>query len=408
MRLTLLISMTDFLRVKHTRIILLSIIFSSLSSLFGTSTVFAYPDFISYGYRSCVTCHFNGDGGGALNDYGRAVWASEITSKSIFHRKTSDEKMGENSGFMGPKQLPWWIRPGVKYRGLYMVSDPGSEKTVERWIDMQREFNSAFFFDKDQKLMFYGSYGYRPIPERYKSLPGKKPEEWISREHYVRWQFRENLYLYAGSMDKVFGIKNVDHTSYGRTKTRTTMDDQTHAVKAQYMNDKYDLFGQVFVGNLAQDEKLREKGFSVKMDRSYSDKTAWGLSYMQTKNDYIEKQMVSAEIRMGLRNQGNGFMGEVGFIQDKQKNAKAVTSYYSLFQNTVKLVRGYHMLASFENYKPDVSTSSSESYRYGVGLLAFPWTRTELRLQVLNYRTLIPGQANPDTWVMFNQIHFSF
>ncbi|MBC7464797.1 MAG: hypothetical protein H7256_02295, partial [Bdellovibrio sp.] len=36
----------------------------------------AYPDFISYGYRTCITCHYNGQGGGALNDYGRAVWAS--------------------------------------------------------------------------------------------------------------------------------------------------------------------------------------------------------------------------------------------------------------------------------------------------------------------------------------------
>lgn len=408
MRLTLTTSMTDFLRVKHRRMPYLKNILSLLFVVFGTSTVYAYPDFIAYGYRACLTCHFNGDGGGALNDYGRAVWASEIISKSIFNKNTSDEKMGENSGFLGPKQLPWWFRPGIKARGLYMMSDPGSKKTVERWITMQEEFNAAFFFDKDQRLMLYSSYGYRPLPAKFVGVAGKKPDEWISREHYLRWQFKENLFLYAGSMDKVFGIKNVDHTSYGRTTTRTTMDDQVHAVKAQLVNDNYDLFGQVFVGNLAQDEKLREKGFSIKLDKTFREKGAYGFSLMSSKNDFIEKQMASAEIRVGLRNPGDGFIGEIGFVQDKQKGAKAVLGYYTLFENMIRIVRGYHMLATFENYKPDVSTASSESYRYGVGLLAYPWSRTELRLQLLNYRTLVPGQANPDTWVMLNQIHFSF
>lgn len=408
MRLTLFTSMTSFLRVKQQESNILSIIFAVLFFVFGTSTVQAYPDFISYGYRSCLTCHFSGDGGGALNDYGRAVWASEITSKSIFHRRTSDEKMGENSGFLGPKALPWWFRPGIKARGLHMVSDPGSAKKVERWIDMQQEVNAAFFLDKDQRMTLYASYGYRPLPAKFEGSTAKKPEEWISREHYLRWQFRENLFIYAGSMDKVFGIKNVDHTSYGRTKTRTTMDDQVHGVKAQYVADQYDLFGHIFVGNLAQDEELREKGFSMKLDRSFQEKSAWGVSLMSTQNDFFQKQIVSAEIRLGLRNPGDGFIGEIGFVEDKVKGAKALTGYYTLFQNMIKVVRGYHLLATFENYKADISKDSNESYRYGIGMLAFPWTRTELRLQLLNYRTLVPGQASPDTWVMLNQVHVSF
>lgn len=408
MRLTLKTSMTCFLRMKREFLIGMSIIFSNFFCLFGTSTTYAYPDFISYGYRSCLTCHFNGDGGGALNDYGRAVWASEITSKSLFHRKTSDEQMGENSGFMGAAKGPWWFRPGVKTRGLYMVSDPGSKKSVERWITMQQEANAAVFFDQEQKVIAYASYGYRPLPARFKGVSGKKPEEWISREHYVRWQAKENLFLYAGSMDKVFGIKNVDHTAFGRTKTRTTMDDQVHGVKAHYVADQYDFFGHVFVGNLAQDEKLREAGASIKLDKSFQEKSAWGVSLMTTKNDYVQKQMMSAEIRMGLKDPGNGFIGEIGLVEDKQKSAKAVLGYFTLFETMSKLMRGYHMLATFENYKSNIKSSGSESYKYGIGLLAFPWIRTELRLQLLNYRTIVPGQANPDAWVLLNQIHFSF
>ncbi len=407
MRLTLTKSMTFFLRVRHRSQIQLSFLFSIVLGLVISSAAYAYPDFIAYGYRSCLTCHFNGDGGGALNDYGRAVWASEFTSKAIFNRHTSDDKMGENSGFLGPVQLPWWIRPGIKTRDLYMVTNPGSKKQNERSIDMQREVNVAIFFDKDQRLMFYGDYGYRPLPQQYIGVSGKKPSKWISRNAYMRWQYNEKLFLYAGTMDKVFGIKNVDHTAYGRVYTRTTMDDQTDGVKAHYIADQYEIFGQIFAGNLAQTENLREKGFSFKYEKALKEKVAWGLSVMSTKNDYVEKQMASTEFRMGLRNPGDGLIGEIGFINSSAKGSKAELGYYTLLENMTKLVRGYNLLATFENYKEDTSKNGTENYRYGVGLLAFPWIRTELRLQLLNYRTLVPGQANPDSWVAMGQIHLS-
>lgn len=381
---------------------------TALALMFTSSTSFAYPDFIGYGYRSCITCHFNSSGGGALNDYGRGVWASEIVSKAIFHRKTSDEKLSEYSGFLGKTQLPWWIRPGIKYRGLYLVRDPGSKNSIEQWINMQGEVNSAFFINKDQRIMLYASYGYRPLPQKYKNTPGDKPEEWITREHYVRVQYRDDLYLYAGLMDKVFGIKNVDHTAFARTKTQLTMDDQTHGVIAHLIKDSYELTGQVFAGNLQQKEKLRPQGFNFHFDKNVGEKTAWGVSYLSQKNDFAKRQMLSGQFRTGLRNPGNGFIGEVGFVEEKADNAKAITGMYTYVQNMNRIARGYHFLVKFETWKPDISTDASETFRYGLGLLSFPWSRTEFRVDVYNQRTVVPGQANEDTWIAASQIHLSF
>jgi hypothetical protein len=343
-----------------------------------------------------------------LNDYGRAVWASEMTSKSIFHKQVSDEKMGEQSGFAGKTELPWWIRPGVKYRGLHYYSDPGSSKKLERWINMQGDLNMAIPLDRDQKILTYFSYGYRPMPAKFEGASGKKPDEWISREHWVRFQAREGLFIYAGSMDKVFGIKNVDHTAFNRTKTRTTMDDQVHGVKAHIVKDDSDFFAMVFAGNLAQEEKLREKGFTLYYDKAWNQKNSWGLSALSQQNEFLQKNAISGQVRIAMKEQGNGLIGEIGIVEDKQKGAKAVKSYYALIQNMIKLTRGVHFTAQFENYKPDITKTSSETYRYGVGLLAFPWARTEFRWQLLNYRTLVPAQASPDTWVLLSQIHFSF
>lgn len=95
-----------------------------------SSKAFAYPDFISYGYKACMTCHYTGGGGGALNDYGKAVFASELTART-FTDKTPDE-MGESSGFLGSKELPWWIRPGVKYRGLWFRRNVWDSNKTDR------------------------------------------------------------------------------------------------------------------------------------------------------------------------------------------------------------------------------------------------------------------------------------
>lgn len=393
--------------MRHFTLILLSKILTVIILLSGSRQVWAYPDFIAYGYRSCLTCHFNGSGGGALNDYGRAVWGAELTSKKILQRGLTDEQIAESSGFLGKKELPWWIRPGVKYRGLYLVRDPGSQDAIEKWIDMQGEANAAFFYDKDQKVMFYGSYGYRPLPVRYKGVSGDKPNEWITREHYVRWMAREDLYLYTGLMDKVFGIKNVDHTAFSRTKTQLTMDDQSHSAMAHWIKDTFELTGQYFIGNLQQKSALRHEGFNIHFDKAIADKKAWGISYLTSGNDYSKRQMVSGQYRMGLRNPGNGFIGELGFVEEKAKGAKAVTGMYSFLQNMNQIARGYHALIKFETWKPDIKTDDSESYRYGLGLLAFPWTRTEFRVDITNQRTIVPGQANEDTWIGTAQIHLS-
>ena len=58
---------------------------------------FAYPDFISYGYKSCLTCHYNGQGSGALNDYGRALFASEFTARTFTSKKP--DQLADQSGF---------------------------------------------------------------------------------------------------------------------------------------------------------------------------------------------------------------------------------------------------------------------------------------------------------------------
>src|SRR5690606_23764750 len=101
-----------------------------------TEYCFGYAHFIGHGYTSCINCHFNPSGGGMLNDYGRAVSATTISSR-IFNEKTDEEKLAYTSGFLFRKPKQEFFRTQVNYRGFQLVRNPGSKVESKEWINMQ-------------------------------------------------------------------------------------------------------------------------------------------------------------------------------------------------------------------------------------------------------------------------------
>ena len=80
---------------------------------------------------------------------------------------------------------------------------------------------------------------------------------------------------------------------------------------------------------------------------------------------------------------------------------------YSFIESMSRLAKGHHLLIKFETWKPDVKTAENETFRYGLGFLSFPWARTEFRFDLYNQRTIVPAQANQDTWIVTGQLHLS-
>ena len=233
----------------------------------------AYPEFIGYKYTTCLTCHYNGQGNGPLNEYGRALFAAELSAKHFAFGKT-DEQLGEGSGFFA-NTLPKWLKPGIKARNLVFRPNPGGPGKV-RTILMQAEANAAILFDQEQKFIFVGSYGYVPVPNRLRGLPvADDTKEWISREHYFRYMASDKLWLYAGMTDKVYGLRIVNHTAYSRARTGLAMNDQTHGVIAHYIESSWELTGHAFAGNMFQDADVRQAGGSAMFE--YEVAEAWRL-----------------------------------------------------------------------------------------------------------------------------------
>lgn len=393
----------------------------------------AYPEFIGYGYTSCATCHYNPQGSGPLNDYGRALFAGEIAARDVFDESTTDEQLGESAGFFGKKQAPWWLRPSFKYRGLFLHTNPGSSSAEQqrRFIIMQEEVNLTIPLHPEQKLLVTanlsraerGPYTLRTLdpndPIRYNT------ETWLSREHYIRWQAGKSLFLMGGMFDKIFGLRLIDHTAYktasvpGLTNYSVTRFGLTHGIAAQWIQAGYELSGHYFIGNqfesTGDEPNKQQKGFSLMAEYNLSEKARAGGSFLSSSSNDADILRLAVHDKRAV-SFGSALLSELGYFTTKNKGGSSqseTTGHYALVHTTVHLRRGYNFLNLAEYYKSESKSGSnppvegSDKFRVGFGLLTFPMPRTEVRLTTRNTRTWSTTTGDKDNWDIQAQLHLS-
>ena len=348
-------------------------------------------------------------GSGPLNDYGRALFATEITANSS---GTSEDQLSDESGFLGSTEIPWWIRPGAKFRGMfYKTKLENNDNSVNRFIPMQANLNVALLLDKKAENIIVASFDYAPTPSRFKSSTERPPANWLSKEHYYRWQIQKGLLLYVGLMDKPFGLRHPDHTAFDRgfDGFGLSQNDQSHGLTIQYSTEAVDLYLNTFFGNMSQDAELRQKGFSLMSEYSTSKNVVVGFSYLQSKNDYLDMTRTSVHTRVGFA-KGKSIMAELGLRKDVPLLIAdpTTTGAFTYVQALIALERGYNLLTTYQIYKDDLTNSGVTRNKLGLGALMFPWKKTEFRTEIINDRTVAEQNTTDDTWSLQAQVHLSW
>lgn len=362
----------------------------------------AYPNYISLGYESCMGCHYNPYGGGPLTDYGRSVGATYIASRMFWKKKASEERIARASGFLWRKPPNDWLRPGLSYRGLYyQVQQPGN--TDSRFINMDATASLAMLFGEKQEFSVVGSMSYAPKPQALKNSD-EKIDLYRSREHYVGWRISREFGVYAGLMDRIFGLRVPDHTAFSRVIPQQTMNDQSHGVLGHLMLKDWEIGLQGFMGNLAQkDAALRQKGFAAQVEYSLVKRTRLGFSLLSSSSSYLSLMAHALHVRTGLGK--FSLLGEFGEVAKKaiesDFNAK---SQYLFTQTHWFITRGYFALMTVEYNKPD-TTGTLTTMRYGPGFQFFPHHGIEFRIDALNSETKDNGQKVNSFWQYLAQIH---
>jgi len=373
------------------------------------SIAYAYPEFIGVGYTTCITCHFNGSGGGPLNDYGRSLFAVEIADKPFYYSKMKNEYLDKISGFLGRQQLEDWVRPYIKARQL-LYSPNIYSTTPYQNITMQLAVGSTFIFGQDAKNQINFEMGYVPQP---KSADKNKPEQlknWISREYYYRRQVSDNSWIYVGFMDKPFGVKTPDHTAVNRARIGFGQNDQAHGILYHLLNENWEYFGFAYAGHLEQSSDIRQTGLANMLEYDVAEKQRVGFSVNYSQSTIVKYTRIAFHHKMGVGEQ-HALLSEIGLSQDKAFDSTVVekNGIYYFGSGWIHLRRGLNLTSQIEYYKDKMTQTHPENLKWGLGLIYFPAQRFEFRTTLVTARSISPtNSVGADGISWQNQLHFSF
>ncbi|MBY0518758.1 MAG: signal peptidase II [Bacteriovoracaceae bacterium] len=363
----------------------------------------AYPQYIGLQYTSCLTCHYNPQGNGPLNDYGRAVGATAVAGRLFVDKDVSEEQLGKDSAFPGiDVEKNTWFRPMLSYRGLGYDSNAFTSQADKEWINMQLDANVVLKAgDRDQ---YVASFTLGTRPTNTQAQNNLKESQSYSREHYLGWRPTAKMGIYAGKMDKAFGLRIPDHNLSSRRSTRAAQFNQIHGVMVHAVGESLEASAHYFVGDLSEKDKdLRDKGYSGIVEWGVTSRQRLGASYMSSKITTETINVMSIHDRIGF-GKGHAVMGEFGQINRQPQSGSKTSSRYGLLQTYLQWFRGFSVTGTLDYYRRDI-TKDEESMSVGPGIQYFPRQKTELRLDVLNNRSFSESTAAKDTWQVLAQVH---
>jgi hypothetical protein len=389
-----------FKKIKEFTFLLAKILL--VTGVFSTQAL-AYPQFIGMQYTSCLTCHYNPMGNGPINDYGRGVSATGIAGRLTSDAEISEEDLVAHSVFPGVNpEKNTWLRPFLGYRGLGLENNAFTGNSKRRWINMQLDANLVIKGGARDQYIASFTLGTRPtgINDQNNLIESKS----FSREHYIGWRPIPKVGLYAGKMDKVYGIRIPDHNLSSRRATKTAQFNQVHGLMVHGVGESLEGAAHYFVGDLNEhDEDLRDKGFSGLLEWGVTERQRLGISYMNSSTNLDSQTAMAIHDRIGF-GKGHSIMTEWGQISRKPDGGESTTSRYGLLQTHILWLRGIWLTGTFDYYRRDTEIKD-ESYGVGPGLQWFPWQKTELRLDVLNRRIFSETSTPEDAWQLLMQVH---
>lgn len=373
----------------------------------------AYPQYIGFQYTSCLTCHYNPLGNGPLNDYGRGMAATIVGGRFLVNDRTTEETLIKRAAFPGiDPTTNKWFRPTVMYRGLAVQRNAFQGKNKDSyWVynNMQLEANVVLKGgDRDQ---YIASFTQGTRPNGFEDANNLYESRGYSREHYIGWRPTQKIGIYAGKMDKAFGIRVPDHNLSSRKQQRLGQYDQVHGVMLHAVGEKLEGALHAFVGDLTNRhnkvdryQDLRDKGTSGWFEWGVVERMRLGASLMRQENTTYKNNQFAIHNRLGF-GKGHSVMAEIGQNNQTVKATnKETTSRWGMLQTYLQGVRGLFILGTVDYYRADIK-SDDEQVRVGPGLQWFPQNRVEFRLDIWNTRKFYKDSAPKDTFETIAQVH---
>ena len=322
-------------------------------SLFWGGTASAYPWMIRHPYSGCVPCHADPTGSGLLTPYGRALSEQVLRTR---YGKVSPEDQGELGQFMwNAVTLPDWLLMGASFRNLVAGTVQPSPATAH-FYQMQADAKAQITLSRFRAS---GTLGWVHEGGRTSAITHADTDNLVSREHWLGLDIGEDKewLLRAGRLNLPFGVRQVEHTMWTRTSTRTDIDSTAqHGVALAYSGKPVRGELMAILGNYQLNpDAYRERGYRAFGEWGITDQFALGVSSLMT--------YAARDLNSGLETlrQAHGvsvrwcptellvLMAEGDALIRLPKDLGTLVGYATFLQADIEPKQGFHVIVTGES-----------------------------------------------------------
>jgi len=363
----------------------------------------AYPFMIRHGYTQCATCHTDPSGGTFLNEYGRAQSELLLSSSYGGSSKESEADQDESTAgrFLGFLPLPSWFRPGGWVREGYLWNAVGGKIVDRRSLQMRADVGADLKVGAFRAAAELGYGSPQGTPRLAQITHSTTGPNLVGRELWAGVEtFGEDGLLRAGRINVPFGLRNLEHTSFIRTATRTDFnEDQNYGVAFAISRPSWRAEVMAMLGNLSvHPAAYRERGAAGYVELSVAPTAAIGASALAAHAD------ASLTTRKPTLRQAYGGFARISpwrplvlqvegdlLLENQLGNRLQDTGHAEWLQADLEPLRGLHVFGALEGMK----TGTTPELQRGVwgGLWWFVVPHVDIRADAVQRW----GQGPPTT-----------
>jgi hypothetical protein len=367
---------------------------------------------IKHEYTGCAACHGDPSGGGVLTEYGRA---QDVLVKSMSYRREPTEEAARVADFgWGLAHLPEWLLATVTYRGAVLATvipssggAPGASDV--RYLNMLVDARAQASVGR---FVANVSFGYGTSALALPAFVAGDPQNYLlSRTHWVGLRFLDGaLLVRAGRIDVPYGLRNPEHTTWVRERTRTDVNAaQQHGASIFWGNDTVRTEVMAIAGNYQiSPDALRERGYTGYVEVAVNSRATAGVS------SRITEARRSEDVPSPLMRQAHGVFARYGpsrlfallaeadlLVRKQLGTGPYEVGGVGLVQGDIEPIQGFHVVPAFEALQ-DVTGPASIGGWLTLDWFFFP--HAELRVDGI-YRTIPSSPASGSSFSFLAQLH---
>ena len=258
-----------------------------------------------------------------------------------------------------------------------------------------------------------GTIGWLPYPASAISVTSKDKNNIVAREFWAGWELGDETGLVrAGRINLPFGLRNVEHTAWIRSATRTDInEDQQYGVSLLLAGETVRGEIMAIAGNYqVKPDDYRERGYSGYLEVMVAPSTALGFSSLVTRADRglstgvpTLRQSHGAFLRWGLLPQ-LGLLAEADVILQQRLGSGVLEAGAATWtQLDWEPIQGLHLMPAFESWKPSGDTNGVATGEW-LTVDWFPWSHVELRFDLFIRQQPQSGGSTDSLGALF-QVH---